>query len=106
MSTDQIYTISLAVALIVPLIFRAVRSAIKRKNCPVQNLKWGDEVSFIYDGVLFDDGMFITLENSTADLGCHPDPEPNTPYPRLRLMFAGSTFGRFELSKITELRVK
>lgn len=61
------------------------------------------EISFVYDGHLIDDGLFITVEHSTAD---HRYPaEPEVAYPRIRVLFSGSTCGRFEVSKLTNLQV-
>ena len=53
-------------------------------------LKWGQELSFKYEGMLIDDGLFICMEEDGV---------------RMRLMFAGSTFGRYDLAKVSELCV-
>lgn len=53
-------------------------------------LRWGQELSFKYEGMLIDDGLFICMEEDGA---------------RMRLMFAGSTFGRYDLDKVSELSV-
>jgi hypothetical protein len=52
------------------------------------DLKWGKEISFKYEGMVIDDGLFICMEDDGL---------------RMRLMFAGSTFGRFEIAKVSEL---
>lgn len=53
-------------------------------------LRWGQELSFKYEGMLIDDGLFICMEEDGA---------------RMRLMFAGSTFGRYDLEKVSELAI-
>lgn len=52
-------------------------------------LTWGKEISFMYEGRLINDGLFICMEDGV----------------RMRLMFAGSTFGRYELDKVSELGI-
>lgn len=64
-------------------------------------LRHGAEVSFSYGGIKIDDGCFICIEYGPEDR----ESQPEVPYPRMRCMFAGSTFDRFELSDITDLRV-
>ena len=53
-------------------------------------LRWGLELSFKYEGMLINDGLFICMEEDGL---------------RMRMMFAGSTFGRYDLDKVTELAV-
>lgn len=53
-------------------------------------LKWGKEISFRYEGMLINDGLFICMEEDGV---------------RMRLMFAGSTFGRYDIDKVTELAI-
>lgn len=55
-----------------------------------EELRWGQELSFKYEGQLINDGLFICMEEDGV---------------RMRLMFAGSTFGRFDLAKVSELSV-
>lgn len=67
-------------------------------------LRHGAEISFNYGGIKIDDGCFICFEHSAAD----HDPrasQPEVPYPRMRVMFAGSSFQRFELLDVTDLKV-
>lgn len=68
-------------------------------------LRYMEEISFRYDGRLIDDGCFICVENSISDLRGNTNPEPHVKFPRIRCMFAGLIFGRFEIAKITELKV-
>lgn len=53
-------------------------------------LKWGKEISFRYEGTLINDGLFICMEEDGV---------------RMRLMFAGSTFGRYDIAKVSELAI-
>lgn len=53
-------------------------------------LTWGKEISFKYEGKLINDGMFICMEADGL---------------RMRLLFAGSTIGRFDLDKVSDLAV-
>ena len=51
---------------------------------------WGKELSFRYEGRLINDGVFICMEDDGVSM---------------RLMFAGSTFGRFDINKTADLAV-
>lgn len=69
-------------------------------------LLWGNNLMFTYKGVKIHDGMFVKIEHSAADLNGWGDPEPDVPFPRLRVVFDGSIVSRFDLEHVTRLRIK
>lgn len=77
-------------------------------NTLPENLPSHALLNFTCRGVNIHDALYIQTEKSLDDLPkCWGgrDPQPGEPFPRIRCMFPGSTFGRYAISDITNIEV-
>ena len=63
---------------------------IEPKEISVDQVRWGQLLAFHYEGRVIRGGVFICKEDDGL---------------QIRLMFAGSTFGRFDIDKVTNLTI-